>query len=122
MAATTDPQSNTAVDSAPSVVAGQTSGKKRSMLPTILLALAAIVAVLAVVVATRPAEFRVSRSAMIPAPPADVFAHVNDLHHWEAWSPWAKLDPQAKGTTTVRAPGRALRSPGRATVKSAKGG
>lgn len=68
------------------------------MLPTILFALAAIVAVFIVVVATRPAEFRVSRSATIPAAPAEVFAHVNDLHNWEAWSPWAKLDPQAKGT------------------------
>ena len=25
-----------------------------------------------------------------------MFAHVNDLHKWEAWSPWAKLDPAAK--------------------------
>jgi hypothetical protein len=23
---------------------------------------------------------------------------VNDLHNWQAWSPWAKLDPQAKVT------------------------
>lgn len=68
------------------------------MLPTILIALAAMVAVFVVIVATRPAEFRVSRSATLPAPPSVVFAHVNDLHNWEAWSPWAKLDPQAKGT------------------------
>jgi hypothetical protein len=33
---------------------------------------------------------------MIAAPAADVFAHVNDLHKWDAWSPWAKLDPNAK--------------------------
>jgi hypothetical protein len=25
-----------------------------------------------------------------------VFAQVNDFHNWEAWSPWAKLDPAAK--------------------------
>jgi hypothetical protein len=25
-----------------------------------------------------------------------VFAQVNDLHKWDAWSPWTKLDPDAK--------------------------
>ena len=32
------------------------------------------------------------------APPAAVFAQVNDFHNWEAWSPWAKLDPAAKNS------------------------
>src|SRR5262249_32938667 len=27
-----------------------------------------------------------------------VFAQVNDLHKWEGWSPWAKLDPTMKQT------------------------
>src|SRR5207248_2982956 len=27
-----------------------------------------------------------------------VFAQVNDFHNWEAWSPWAKLDPAVKNT------------------------
>src|SRR5262249_39093260 len=40
-----------------------------------------------------PSEYRVVRSATMAAPPADVFAQVNDFHKWEAWSPWAKLDP-----------------------------
>ena len=25
-----------------------------------------------------------------------VFENINDLHKWEAWSPWAKMDPNAK--------------------------
>ena len=25
-----------------------------------------------------------------------MFAQVNDFHKWDAWSPWAKLDPNAK--------------------------
>ena len=25
-----------------------------------------------------------------------MFAQVNDFHNWEAWSPWAKLDPAAR--------------------------
>ena len=66
------------------------------MLKIILISLAVIVAVFVVIVATRPSEFRVARSAAISAPPAAVFAQVNDLHKWEAWSPWAKLDPAMK--------------------------
>ena len=68
------------------------------MLKKILIALAAIVVVLVAVVAVQPSEFRVTRTATISAPAADVFAQVNDFHHWQAWSPWAKLDPAAKAT------------------------
>jgi uncharacterized protein YndB with AHSA1/START domain len=68
------------------------------MLKKILLAVVAIVAVLAIVVLLQPADFRIARTTHIAAPPADVFAQVNDFHRWEAWSPWAKLDPAAKVT------------------------
>ena len=64
-----------------------------------ILALAAIIAVLFVaLVETRPSKFHITRSATISTPPAAVFAQVNDLHNWQAWSPWAKLDQQAKNT------------------------
>lgn len=66
------------------------------MLMKALVALAALAVVLAVVVARQPSRFRVARSAAISAPPEQVFAQVNDLHRWEAWSPWLKLDPAAK--------------------------
>ena len=59
-------------------------------------AIAAIVLVFLIVVALQPAEFRISRSATISAPPPAVFAHVNDLHKWEAWNPWGKIDPAMK--------------------------
>jgi len=52
--------------------------------------------VFVVVVSTRPSEFRITRTAAISAPAAAVFAQVNDLHRWKAWSPWAKMDPNAK--------------------------
>ncbi|MBI4381117.1 MAG: SRPBCC family protein [candidate division NC10 bacterium] len=68
------------------------------MLKKILIALAAIVVVFVVVVAMQPSEFRVVRTATISAPAPGVFAQVNDFHKWEAWSPWAKLDPAAKTT------------------------
>jgi uncharacterized protein YndB with AHSA1/START domain len=66
------------------------------MLAKILIALALIVVVVLVVVAWQPATFRIARSTTISAPPEHVFAQVNDLHNWEAWSPWLKADPAAK--------------------------
>lgn len=66
------------------------------MLLNILVALAAIVVVFLVIAALQPSDFRVTRSATIPAPPSAVFPHVNELRKWEAWSPWAKIDPDAK--------------------------
>ena len=68
------------------------------MLNNILIALAVIIIIFVGVVASRPSEFRVSRTAAMSAPPPTVFTEVNDLHKWEAWSPWAKLDPAAKNT------------------------
>jgi hypothetical protein len=63
-----------------------------------LLVAAGLAAVFALVVSSRPSEFRVTRSTAIAAPPAAVFGQVNDLHRWEAWSPWAKIDPAMKQT------------------------
>jgi len=68
------------------------------MLKTILVGLAAAVVALVAYVAMQPSEFRVERSAHIAAAPPDVFRQVNDFRNWEAWSPWAKLDPNAKAT------------------------
>src|SRR5213594_4077960 len=66
------------------------------MLIKILVALAVIVLGFVGVVAMRPSEYRVARTATIAAPAPAVFAQVNDFHKWEAWSPWAKLDPAMK--------------------------
>jgi Polyketide cyclase / dehydrase and lipid transport len=66
------------------------------MLMPILIAIAAIIVVLVIIIAMRPADFRITRAANMPAPPVAVFAQVNDFHKWEAWSPWAKLDPACR--------------------------
>jgi Polyketide cyclase / dehydrase and lipid transport len=55
-----------------------------------------LVAVCAILVALQPSHYQVERSATINAPAPIVFAQVNDFHKWEAWSPWAKLDPAIK--------------------------
>lgn len=68
------------------------------MLTTILVVVAFIVVAFIVFVALRPPDFTVTRSAKIAAPPPAVFAQVNDLRCWKAWSPWEGLDPALKRT------------------------
>ena len=67
------------------------------MLPA-LFALAIIGILLFVIIAGQPDEFTVLRSAKISAPPEKIFSHVNEIKKWDAWSPWAKLDPNCKMT------------------------
>ena len=68
------------------------------MLTIILILFAVILGVCFIIVYLQPEEFCISRSIVINAQPAVIFAHVVDLHQWENWSPWAKLDPNSKGT------------------------
>jgi hypothetical protein len=68
------------------------------MLAYILGGIVAVLVLLFIVISMRPAEFRVSRSATMAAPQSTVFAQVNDFRKWEVWSPWAKLDPNAKNS------------------------
>ena len=65
----------------------------------IILILAAVAVILFIVAAAKqPTDFRITRTGTINAPASAVFPHVNDLHQWDAWSPWAKLDPNAKNS------------------------
>ena len=68
------------------------------MFVKILIGIAVLVVLLVAFIAMRPSEFRVARSTKIDAPPEAVFAHVNDFHKWDVWSPWVKIDPNAKTT------------------------
>jgi uncharacterized protein YndB with AHSA1/START domain len=68
------------------------------MLKYILIGLAVIVIGLLVVVSLQPSDFRISRTAILAAPPALVFEQINSFEKWNDWSPWAKLDPHAKNT------------------------
>ena len=68
------------------------------MIKKILIVLVVIVAILVVVIMLQPATYQVERSTTINAPATVVFAQVNDFHKWNAWSPWAKLDPAMKQT------------------------
>jgi Polyketide cyclase / dehydrase and lipid transport len=68
------------------------------MLNISLVGLLAIIAIFLIVVALQPADFRITRSASVAAPASIVFEQINDFHNWNAWSPWARMDPNAKNT------------------------
>ncbi|HEY8124854.1 MAG TPA: SRPBCC family protein [Methylocystis sp.] len=53
-------------------------------------------AVLALAVYLQPNSFVVRREAVIDAPPRQVFAAINNLRNWEAWSPWATLGSEVE--------------------------
>jgi hypothetical protein len=57
-----------------------------------------VIAALLIFVATRPAEFRIHRSADVSASPDFVFSIINDLTQWGRWSPYEKRDPNMKKT------------------------
>ena len=42
-----------------------------------------------------PSTLHVERDIVIDATPEHVFALISDFHNWDAWSPWANLDPDA---------------------------
>jgi hypothetical protein len=60
----------------------------------------ALLAVLALVILIlrQPNEFRVSRSITISAAPEIIFDYVNTSKKWELWSPWQRMEPDAKMT------------------------
>ena len=70
------------------------------MLKKILIGLAVLIALFLVVVATRPSNFHVERSATLTAPPASLFDNVNNHHKFSVWNPFMKLDPNVKNTYT----------------------
>lgn len=66
------------------------------MLRIALVIVLLLIAALLFVVATRPARFRVQRSIRIDAPREELFALVSDFRNFDAWSPWAALDPSMR--------------------------
>ncbi len=56
-----------------------------------------LVGLLVVVVAAAyvlPRQIEVERSIVIAAEPDEIFPHLNSLKAFNAWSPWAELDPE----------------------------
>ncbi len=68
------------------------------MIKYILLGIVAVIVLFLAIASFRPGEFRIERSAVIPAPAAVVYDQINDLQKFQTWSPWAKMEPEAKLT------------------------
>jgi hypothetical protein len=75
------------------------------MIKKILLGLVAAIALFLAYAATRPADYRVERSATLAASPAALFAQVNDHRNFNTWNPFLKLDPNVKNTFSGPASG-----------------
>jgi hypothetical protein len=57
------------------------------------IAIAVLIIALLVFIATRPADFRIERSAQMNASGDAIFSIINDLQQWGRWSPYDKRDP-----------------------------
>lgn len=68
------------------------------MLKKLGIALLVLIVGTVVVIAVQPADFRVTRSAVLPAPAPAVFGLLTDFRAWGSWSPWEKLDPGMQKT------------------------
>jgi hypothetical protein len=86
----------------------------------ILSILVVLILGLVIFISLKSPDFRIARSLQIQASADRIFAQIEDFHLWEAWSPWAKMDPQAKNTFDGPAtgPGSSFRWEGNARVGS----
>lgn len=64
-----------------------------STIALVLWAVLAGIVWLLVLAALRPDHFRIERSTVLPAQPAQVAGLLQDFHQWVHWSPWEKIDP-----------------------------
>lgn len=63
------------------------------MLKVAALALVVVVVAFVGFAATRPATYRIERTAVVPGKPATVSALLDNYDQFSTWSPWQKLDP-----------------------------
>ncbi len=68
------------------------------MFKIIFLLLLLVVFVITILVMRQPDSFRYARTRTMNAGASKIFEQVNDLHKFNDWSPWAKVDPNAKTT------------------------
>ena len=66
------------------------------MIVRILGGIAALLVLLIALGFVLPDKVHVEREIVIDAPAADVFERISDFEAWDAWSPWANKDPNAK--------------------------
>jgi hypothetical protein len=76
------------------------------MMQKIFIGLIATIGSLIALVLLQPSDYRVSRTMVMSAPAPDIFAQIDDLRRWQAWSPWATRDPKAKASFDGPASGK----------------
>ncbi len=74
------------------------------MLRNIIIGLVVLVVVVTGGAFLLPQNAHVERATLVKAAPDEIFTIVNDLTRFNEWSPWAKLDPQAKYTLDATRP------------------
>jgi hypothetical protein len=72
----------------------------------LVLGLIVLVGILAAVALGLPAHVTVSRNVVINAPESAVFPYLNNLHHFNDWSPWHARDPQLQVSFSGPAEGK----------------
>jgi hypothetical protein len=70
------------------------------MIKKLLYLLMGILALVLIVAALLPGSYTVERSIEIAKPPEVVYPLVADYNNWLKWSPWPKMDPEAKHEVT----------------------
>ena len=68
------------------------------MIKKILLGLVAIIALVLIIAAFQPPQYRVERSRSIAASPDALFDQVNNHQNFAVWNPWQKMDPESVTT------------------------
>src|ERR1700738_2625716 len=62
----------------------------------IAVVLAAAIAIVLILAATKPNTFSIRRATTVKAPPDKIFPLINDFHQWGSWSPYEHKDPAMK--------------------------
>ena len=70
----------------------------RSAVLIVAFLLAAAVAVVLFLASRRPDMIRLAREVEVAAPIGSVFAQIQDLHAFNVWNPWVKMDPEIQLT------------------------
>lgn len=74
------------------------AAKKMSSVNRVLIGFVAVLVLFLLMFSVQSNDYAVEREITIPAPVDKIFAQVNDLHNWSAWSPWEKPDLKVKLT------------------------
>jgi len=62
----------------------------------LLITAGAVITAFLMYVALLPSAFYITRTENMNASTSSIFAQVNDFRKWQAWSPWASIDPDAR--------------------------